>query len=369
MHKRMIVRLLIGSALTIAIAACAKINTPTGGPRDRTPPVVVKSVPLFGSKNFNGDKIEILFNRYVVLDNINDKFMVSPPMKKKPRVVIRGKAVLVELLDKLKDSTTYTFYFRDAIKDLNEGNILQNYQFVLSTGPVIDSLSVTGNIYNANNLEAPEKTSVLLYRELADSAVVKHLPEYISNVYQTGYFRIENFTPPPHIKKDSLELIKAELKAAHAVKKNEAGLPQTTKKGINKNNTASKDTTNAKKGKIKAVEPVALIGEYKLFQFLALKKTHYLVSSHRENKYLLTYILSLPPDTMKFNFNIPGADSKLYFKEFSRNRDTLKVWLADSSLYTKSQESTIIKYPFTDTLGITRYKQDTIMTVSYTHLT
>ena len=402
MHKRMIVRLLIGSALTIAITACAKISTPSGGPRDRTPPVVVKSVPLFGAKNFKGDKIEILFDKYVVLDNINDKFMVSPPMKKKPRVLIRGKAVLVELLDKLKDSTTYTFYFSDAIKDLNEGNILQNYQFVLSTGPVIDSLSVTGNIYNANNLEAPEKTSVLLYRELADSAVVKHLPEYISNVDQTGYFRIDNvrpgtyrlyglkdddnsknynhpdkefafmdstvvitpaknFTPPPHINKDSLALIKAELKAAHAVKKNEAGLPQTTKKGINKNNTASKDTTNAKKGKIKAVEPVALIGEYKLFQFLALKKTHYLVSSHRENKYLLTYILSLPPDTMKFNFNIPGADSKLYFKEFSRNRDTLKVWLADSSLYTKSQESTIIKYPFTDTLGITRYKQDTIM--------
>jgi hypothetical protein len=64
---------------------------------------------------------------------------------------------------------------------------------------------------------------------------------------------------------------------------------------------------------------------------------------------------------MKFNFTIPGADSKLYFKEFSRNRDTLKVWLADSSLYTKSQDSTIIKYPFTDTLGITRYKQDTLM--------
>src|SRR5664280_2833008 len=110
MHKRMIVRLLVCSALTIAIAACAKISTPSGGPRDRTAPVVVKSVPLFGAKNFKGDKIEILFDKYVVLDNINDKFMVSPPMKKKPRVLIRGKAVLVELLDKLKDSTTYTFY-------------------------------------------------------------------------------------------------------------------------------------------------------------------------------------------------------------------------------------------------------------------
>ncbi len=80
---------------------------------------------------------------------------------------------MIEFDEKLKDSTTYTFYFLDAIRDLNEGNILQNYQFVLSTGPVIDSLSVTGNIYNAFNLEVPEKTEVILYRELADSAVEK----------------------------------------------------------------------------------------------------------------------------------------------------------------------------------------------------
>ncbi len=396
----MIVRLLVCSSLITAIAACAKISAPSGGPRDRTPPVVVKSVPASGAKNFKGNKIEILFNEYVVLDNINDKFMVSPPMKKKPKVLIRGKAVVVELAEKLKDSTTYTFYFRDAIKDLDEGNILQNFQFVLSTGPVLDSLSVTGNCYYANNLEVPEKTLVLLYRELADSAVVKHLPEYISNVDQTGYFRFDNvrpgtyrlyglkdednsknynhpdeefafmdstvvitpeknFIPPPHINKDSLALKEAELKAAQTMKKGQSRLPQTATKGINKNNTASKDSTNAKKGA--KTEPVALVGEYKLYQFLAPKKTHYLVSSHRDNKYLLTYILSLPPDTMKFNFSIPGADSKLYYKEYSRNRDTLKVWLADSSLYSKTQDSTILKYPFTDTLGITRYKQDTIL--------
>ena len=66
----------------------------------------------------------------------------------------------------LKDSTTYTFYFLDAIKDLNEGNVIENYQFVFSTGPVIDSLSVTGNVYNSFNLEAPEKTLVLMYREM-----------------------------------------------------------------------------------------------------------------------------------------------------------------------------------------------------------
>ena len=162
MYKRIIVRLSLISLLTVIISSCAKISTPTGGLRDRLPPVVVKSVPLNGSKNFKGNKIEVTFNEYVVLDNINDKFMVSPPMKKKPRVFIRSKSVDIEFDEKMKDSTTYTFYFQDAIKDLNEGNILQNYQFVVATGSVIDSLSVTGNIYNAFNLEVPEKTLVLL---------------------------------------------------------------------------------------------------------------------------------------------------------------------------------------------------------------
>jgi hypothetical protein len=394
MYKRMTNRLFLISTLIVVIGACAKISSPSGGLRDKLPPVVVKSVPLDGARNFKGNKIEILFNEYVVLDNISDKFMVSPPMKKKPRVLIRGKGVVVEFDDKLKDSTTYTFYFQDAIKDLNEGNILKNYQFVLSTGPVIDSLSVTGNIYNAYNLEVPEKTIALLYRELADSAVKKHLPEYISRVDQSGYFRIDNvrpgkyrlfglkdgdnsknynlpdeefafmdstilitpaknFIPPPVVVKDSTAVKKGIAKKGTTIKDTTA-----VKKGANKNTVAKKDSTSLKK---EITEPPALIGEYRLYQFAAAKKAHYLISSKRDLKYQMIYILSLPPDTMKFEFSIPGADRKAYFTESSRDRDTLKVWLADSSLYSRPVDSTIIRYPFTDTLGVLRYKQDTIL--------
>jgi hypothetical protein len=44
----------------------------------------------------------------------------------------------------------------------------------------------------------------------------------------------------------------------------------------------------------------------------------------------------------------------------SRYRDTLQVWITDSSLYSQQQIETIITYPFTDTLGILDYKEDTI---------
>ena len=380
MYKRMINRLFLISALIIIISACAKISSPSGGPRDRLPPVVVKSDPVNGARNFRGNKLAIVFNEYVVLDNISEKFMVSPPMKKKPRVFIKGKGVDVEFDDKLKDSTTYTFYFQDAIKDLNEGNVLQNYQFVLSTGPVIDSLSVTGNIYKSFNLEVPEKTLVLMYRELADSAVVKHIPEYISRVDLNGYFRIDNVRPGTYrlygLKDldnsknyNSLDEEFAFMDSTVVITPEKNFIPpppvvkDTTiiKKGINKKAASVKDTTTVRKGINKEPEPVTLIGEYRLFQFAAQKKLHYLSKSNRDLKYQMLYILSLPPDSMKFEFYIPGVDNKAYFSEPSRNRDSLKIWLTDSSLYSKPQIETIVRYPYTDTLGTLGYKQDTIL--------
>jgi hypothetical protein len=380
MYKRIIARLSVISLITVLIGSCAKISAPTGGLRDRLPPVVVKSVPLNASKNFSGKKIEVTFNEYVVLDNINDKFMVSPPMKKKPRVFIKSKSVDIEFDEKMKDSTTYTFYFQDAIKDLNEGNILQNYQFVVATGPVIDSLSVTGNIYNATNLEVPEKTLVLLYRELADSAVEKHLPEYITRLDPTGYFRIDNIRPgiyrlfglkdADNSKNYNLpdeEFAFMDSTITVTSEKNYIPPPKIVKdtiivkKPVVKKGTATRDSTRVKKTEIKVPEPVALIGEYRLFQFLAQKKAHYLVSSKRDFKYEMFFVLSLPPDTMKFEFSIPDSKPGSFFTEPSRYRDSLKVWLVDSSLYSKTQINTILKYPFTDTLGVTGYKQDTIL--------
>ena len=91
MYKRMIYRLFLISVLIAILSACAKISSPSGGPRDRLPPVVVKSDPVNGARNFKGNKLAIVFDEYVVLDNINEKFMVSPPMKKKPRVFIKRK--------------------------------------------------------------------------------------------------------------------------------------------------------------------------------------------------------------------------------------------------------------------------------------
>jgi hypothetical protein len=343
----------------ILIAACAKVSSPTGGPRDKEPPYVVKSLPVNGAINFKEKRIAITFNEYVALDKITDKFMVSPPMKKKPRIFLRKKSVIVEYEDNLRDSTTYTFYFQDAIRDLNEGNPIENYQFVFSTGSVIDSLSVTGNVYNALDLDPPEATLVLLHKDLADSAVIKRLPDYISKVDKKGYFRIDN------VKGGTYRLYA--LKDADNSKNfnladEEMGFMNSPVEITpEKNYTPVKpDTIKIKPGKVKAVDTVIIKGEYKMILFQSPKKNHYLTSSSRSMPYKLTYTLSLPPDSLGFDFSIPGTDRNSYFMEKSRENDTILIWMTDTALYSRQQIITLFTYPFTDTTGNLIQKQDTI---------
>jgi hypothetical protein len=261
----------------------------------------------------------------VVLDKISEKFMVSPPMKKKPDVFTRGKSVHIKYEDQLRDSTTYTFYFQDAIRDLNEGNAINNYQFVFSTGPVIDSLSVTGNVYSALNLDPPENTMVLLYSQLEDSSVVKQLPGYITRATGNGEFRIDNVHAGTYrlyalVDADNSKNYnnRDEMFAFYDIPVQI--IPEKNYLPVKKDTVTTKITKPAD-AKTPFIPPV--IGEYSLTLFQAEKRLHYLTSSARKQPYQLVYTLSLPPDSLKFNFSIPGVSGDKYFIEKSKNLDTI----------------------------------------------
>lgn len=351
---------IIATAFSV-ILSCARQMPPSGGPRDFTPPKIARSVPVIGSLNYKGKSVIITFNEFVVLEKLNEKFMISPPVKKRPKTMLRGKSLYIEFQEKLKDSTTYTLYFQDAIRDLNEGNIIPNFQFVFSTGNILDSLSVTGNVYNSSDLEATENTLILMYRQLADSAPVKLLPDYITLADINGGFRINN------IKEGTYCLYalqdKNNNKKYDLADEGFAFMDNPIEINHIKNYlpiVIVKDTIKVKTPR-KIVPKVPLIdGEYKLFLFTTLPKKHYLTSSSRKPSNLLTYTLSLPPDSSMFEFSIPDADEKSYFIEKNNTRDTIDIWLTDSLLYSKPQIKTILRYPFTDSTGLTKLKTDTI---------
>ena len=348
------------------------MGSPTGGPKDRTPPVVLKTIPEAYSTNFKGRRITITFDEYVTLDNINENLIISPPLSSRPKVWLKGKSVIVDMQEDLKENFTYTFNFQNAIKDLNEGNVLEGYQFVVATGAVIDSLSVTGNVYYAENLEIPEKIFVLMHTNLADTAVKKSAPDYVGMVDRFGYFRINNVRAGSfnlYALKDLNNNKRYDLADEEIAFLNnpiEISADSSWIPVVKDTTTVPKPpppvkTTPGQNTQAKAADTIALEGKYKLFMFKKISSTQYLKSSQRSLKNRLDFAFALPPPPdMTAEFSLSGFAENSFITERSVNKDTLLVWLIDTTLIETNPLPARIRYPFTDTTGAVVYKTDTI---------
>ncbi len=178
--------------LPLLFPRCANIIPPTGGPRDTIPPEVVSSEPPNYTTLFTGTGIRIEFDEFIQLRNINQQFIITPPQKERPEFRVRGRNLFIDLNTELVPNTTYTLNFGDAIVDLNEGNALSNYEFVFSTGEVIDSLYYSGIVLNAYDNEPAEGVVVMLYDNLHDSVPFRQMPLYATRTANDGRFRLNN---------------------------------------------------------------------------------------------------------------------------------------------------------------------------------
>lgn len=186
-------------ALFIAgmIISCAKgfNQSPSGGPRDKTPPAIdtVKSTPNYQVR-FSEKKFELVFDEWIQTRNLIQKLIVSPPLQYLPKLETRGKKVTVEFHENeiLKEDATYIFNFGDAIRDFRESNALENFTFVFSTGDIIDSLGFSGTVIDAYSGEPVQDAFVMLYDTLADSIVYQEKPFYFVKTDKEGKYTFQN---------------------------------------------------------------------------------------------------------------------------------------------------------------------------------
>ncbi len=190
---------IVSIGILIFNTSCANIGAPTGGPKDSLAPEAVLIKPLNYSTEFKGKKITITFNEYIKLTNISSQLIVSPPLKRKPETLVKGKSLIIELKDTLRENTTYTFNFGNAIVDITENNPIENFNYVFSTGSYIDSLSIKGKVINSFN-DQPEKDALAILFIANDSSNIDslpytQLPSYFSKTDDNGNFEIKNLAP------------------------------------------------------------------------------------------------------------------------------------------------------------------------------
>jgi len=171
---------------------CANPIAPTGGPRDSLPPLLISVTPKDSSENFNAKKVTFAFNEFVQLDNVHDNLIVSPVPKQEPIIESKLRTVTIKIKDTLEENTTYSYNFGNAIKDINEGNILKNFTYVFSTGAYIDSLELSGTVQIAETGLADSTLIVMLHRNGDDSALIKEKPRFIAKLDSAGRFHFRH---------------------------------------------------------------------------------------------------------------------------------------------------------------------------------
>ena len=345
-------RLIPGIPVALVLGAmmfshsCANTTTPpSGGDKDTIPPVITNIFPLPGSTNVptHNTQIVITFNEYVTVKDPKAIFL-SPPLEKSPRYKIRGKSVVVYFESDLDTNTTYTLDLTNAIADNNEGNMYPGYTLMFSTGSQIDSMAITGVVRDCNTLQPIKGATVMLYKDLSDSAVFKRRPDAAVKTDDWGFFALRNIADADY-----------RLYAIRDESSNNIYDPDNDRIAfhdsiIRPTIVASDDLPELMKYDMKdTLHCEARKAEYEMVMFREKPSKQMIVNKVRTQP-RSSYITFMTPSAQIDSLWIKGIPANRLITQFNIQKDSLEIWVNDR----KRMPDTLhlfVDYMKTDTTG------------------
>ncbi len=384
-QRHSVIPLLASLLLLVVCATCANRGVgPQGGPKDETPPKMVKEEPLNGTVNYHEKRIEITFDEYLQLNDVANQVLISPPQQRPPDVRAVGKKVTVTFDEDLRDSTTYTIDFGSAICDNNEKNALEGYTFSFATGPEIDTLRIGGIVINAENLNPVANIYAGIHLNHADSAFETEPFTRIARTNDKGEFTIQNVHRGQYrlyalndVSRDYLyqpgeglamydSLLMPTVR--HEGRSDTLFLPDTIVAALDslQLDTLPHDTLGRYWERIEAkTVPVYEPDHLVLLFFTEDKQRHYFIRCLREEQHCFKLVFSAPQDSMPQITLFEPDDNWLEHAVLqpSPQMDTVFVWLTDSSVIRRDTLVFGLTYLLSDSLYNLQPQTDTVYAV------
>ena len=346
--------------LVIIGYSCASMGTPDGGPYDEMPPKFVRSTPSLRAVNVKNQKFELEFDEFIKLEKASEKVIISPPQLEQPEIKVVGKKVVGELFDTLKEATTYTIDFSDAIVDNNEGNPMGHFTYSFSTGASIDTMEVSGTVLNAADLEPIKGIQVGLHKNLNDSALTTLPFDRVSRTDSRGHFIIRGVAPGKYRiyalmdgNQNYLFDSKTEMVAFSDSIIVPSMMPAT------RQDTLWKDTLTI--DTIKTVGYTRFMPDDIILRAFKEENTRqYFSRSQRdkENHFILKF--SAKADTLPILTGLNFDSTDAFIVEPNEGNDSICYWIKDSLVYQMDTLALQMDYLYTDTLDQLVPKCDTI---------
>ncbi len=343
--------------LSAFFSRCASVLNPTGGPRDSLPPTILAMSPNNYSTRFEGDKIYIEFDEFVVLKDQQKEFFTSPAMKKTPTIYTKGRGIVVTIKDTLLENTTYALNFGSSIRDNNEGNPLNSMRYVFSTGDSIDSMVISGYTEDSYKADSVSKSFIYLFAADSlenvaeyDSTLFKYKPSVIARAENNGVFIAQNLKP-----------IRYKAYAIEDTNDNQMYEPGTDKVGFIEEEFAPQDLPGFSIWYDSIRQYVVADPQlhFRMFTDAAFKR-QILQESNRPLKHKAMLYFGAPnPQIESISIDqIPDED--IIIESVSRNSDTLALWFKTAPEQLPDTLRTVISYFRHDSLNNLVLSGDTV---------
>lgn len=352
--------------VVIGFYACASTGMPDGGPYDETPPKFVRATPEPNATNNKRKKISIEFDEFIKLDKASEKVIISPPQNEAPEVKVSGKRVLVEFFDTLRENTTYTIDFGDAIVDNNEDNPLGNFAYAFSTGEIIDTMEVSGTVLNAADLEPVKGIQVGLHKNLNDTAFTKLPFDRISRTDSRGHFTIKGITPGTYriyALMDGNQNYFFDSKTEAIAYLDSLVVPSM--EGAVRQDTVWNETDTLAYDTIYQINYTRFLPDNLILRsFKEENPLQYLVKSEREQLNRFSLYFSAKADTLPTLRGLDFDEKDAFVIEGNERNDTIHYWIKDTTMCERDTLTLELNYLATDTLGKLVPKTDTLRMVN-----
>jgi len=345
------------------------MGSPDGGWFDDTPPRIIGATPADGATDVSARRVVINFNEFIKIEDAQNKVIVSPPQLEMAEIKAAGKRIIVELKDSLKEHTTYTIDFSDAITDNNEGNPMGNYTYSFSTGDHIDTLEVSGYCLNAENLEPIKGMLVGLYEvnDTTDSLFYKKAFMRISRTNGSGQFTIKGVAPGEYV---AYALQDADGDYVFSQKSELIGyLPldtiRPTWKPDVRQDTVWRDSLHIA-NILRRNYTHFLPDDITLLCYQHLQTDRMLLKLDRTDAQRFTLFFTYGSDSLPRIEGLNFESDSAFIVDASERRDTVSYWLRDTTLVNQDTLRFAMTYLMTDSLGQLVSQTDTLEALAKT---
>jgi len=172
----------------LLVASCANPQPPSGGPRDQTPPSIVRTQPVQDTVNVSTstEGLRIEFSEYIERSTLSQALSVTPTFEQRPEVDWSGRTAEIEFPSSLRDSTTYIFSLDTNLSDAHGVSLDNPLTVAFSTGARINRGQIQGRVVGAREGAPQQRVDVYAYALPPNAVGVRPLPDRPSYRTQTG---------------------------------------------------------------------------------------------------------------------------------------------------------------------------------------